>query len=263
MRKTAIAVLSALLLVGSSGAVANAQEVQALSVQEVQEIATREANDPEPITGTASVSADGIVQTSANLDVSVDTAAADESTVVTAFERGEDLQLVSIADDPSELEVSYTFEGKDLLDAGNGIVIVNSQETGETEYMIEPAWAVDANGDSVETSYSVDGSQLTQHINGNGAAYPIVADPYLRYIYNDSGRRTGQELVFNRNQTSYIANGSAGACILLGRSIPGAIACAPVVIVAGHANSTGNCVALRSWGPGWGGTPPIPVSTRC
>jgi hypothetical protein len=47
---------------------------------------------------------------------------------------------------------------------------------------VEPAWAVDANGAPVPTSYSVSGKTITQTVNTAGVkAWPVVADPTVSF----------------------------------------------------------------------------------
>jgi hypothetical protein len=51
---------------------------------------------------------------------------------------------------------------------------------------IKAPWAVDATGRRLSTVYTATGSTLVQHVDHHGAAYPVVADPYVtigRYIY--------------------------------------------------------------------------------
>ena len=52
---------------------------------------------------------------------------------------------------------------------------------GATVGLIEPAWANDANGVAVRTSYRLDGDVLVQRVNHRGAAYPVVADPQVSF----------------------------------------------------------------------------------
>jgi hypothetical protein len=48
---------------------------------------------------------------------------------------------------------------------------------------IEPAWAVDANGVSIPTSYHLNGSTLTQSIDFDAVtAFPVVADPEVKWM---------------------------------------------------------------------------------
>ena len=61
---------------------------------------------------------------------------------------------------------------------------------------IEPAWAYDANGNSVPTSYSVKGNTVTQTVDTSAVtAWPVVADPsvtfgwviYLHWSHSEVG----------------------------------------------------------------------------
>lgn len=77
-----------------------------------------------------------------------------------------------------------------------------SAEVTATVGTIEPAWAVDANGAPVPTSYDVTDGVLTQHVDTAGAAFPVVADPTWAI--------TGPTQVrfrFNRAETATIASG--------------------------------------------------------
>lgn len=42
---------------------------------------------------------------------------------------------------------------------------------------VAPAWALDANGESVPTQYRIEGTTLVQVIDHHGATYPVVGDP--------------------------------------------------------------------------------------
>jgi hypothetical protein len=58
---------------------------------------------------------------------------------------------------------------------------------GAVLYGILAPWAVDSNGDSVATSYSIDGDTLTQHVAHDASdAYPVIADPWLGGVWTDS-----------------------------------------------------------------------------
>ncbi len=101
----------------------------------------------------------------------------------------------------------------------NNVIIDN--ETGESYpesvYAVEPAWAKDANGNSVETSFEISGNTLIQHIEFDEASvFPIVADPqYGGYYYtksnvtysNDwgSGKRCSDNLKAKKGETGTIS----------------------------------------------------------
>lgn len=70
--------------------------------------------------------------------------------------------------------------GSLVLDPKDGIVSVLDAD-GSWIAGIAPAWAKDANGVSLETSYSISGNTLVQTVatGGDGVAFPVVADPWL------------------------------------------------------------------------------------
>lgn len=47
---------------------------------------------------------------------------------------------------------------------------------------IKAPWALDANGKKLQTFYTVKDSKITQHVDTDGAAYPVVADPTVQWI---------------------------------------------------------------------------------
>ena len=46
--------------------------------------------------------------------------------------------------------------------------------------VIDPAWAIDAAGQSVLTRYRIEGTTLIQVIDHHDATYPVVGDPKLK-----------------------------------------------------------------------------------
>lgn len=72
------------------------------------------------------------------------------------------------------LVTSAEYLGKEF-DTGE-VYVVNSQNIITS--VIQPAWAVDADGNDVKTYYKVDGETLTQVVEfDNNSKFPIVADP--------------------------------------------------------------------------------------
>ncbi|TKJ96859.1 hypothetical protein PlfCFBP13513_15740 [Plantibacter flavus] len=68
-------------------------------------------------------------------------------------------------------------EGGYLEELEAGMVIIRDA-AGQYRGGILPAWAKDANGQDVPTSYSIDGSTLTQTVDHTAStAFPVVADP--------------------------------------------------------------------------------------
>ncbi|PFG43031.1 uncharacterized protein DUF2599 [Isoptericola jiangsuensis] len=73
--------------------------------------------------------------------------------------------------------------GAELVDAGDGYFAVVQADSTPLA-MIEPAWALDANGNDVATRYEVEGHSLVQVVeHGDGTAYPVVADPAVAGKY--------------------------------------------------------------------------------
>jgi hypothetical protein len=67
--------------------------------------------------------------------------------------------------------------GSELLVLPDGRVSVAGSD-GAFIAGIDAPWAVDANGNDLETYYTVDGTTLTQHVEfTNETAFPVVADP--------------------------------------------------------------------------------------
>jgi hypothetical protein len=62
---------------------------------------------------------------------------------------------------------------------GGYVVAIDAGGTRIALAEIDEPWAVDANGEEVRTSYSLDGDVLTQSLHGSEIAYPVVADPTI------------------------------------------------------------------------------------
>lgn len=85
--------------------------------------------------------------------------------------------VIEDASAPTDYRFDVAVDGAPAtLEMVEGSVVV-ADASGGTANIINPAWAVDAAGVSVETSYSIDGSTVVQHVQHEGAAYPVVADP--------------------------------------------------------------------------------------
>lgn len=83
-----------------------------------------------------------------------------------------------ISDRAAEHEFGYGMEGfhATIDENGNAAFVTNAAEGALVP--VEPAWAVDANGASVETYYEVRGDRLFQVVVPSAdTAYPVVADP--------------------------------------------------------------------------------------
>jgi hypothetical protein len=154
--------------------------------------------------------------------------------------------VISGADAPTEYRFMFTVDGRPAVlttTEGGGIEVHDG--SGAFVNSIVPAWAVDAAGAAVETSYSVSGNILTQSVAHEGAAYPVIADPRLRcdglWCTNELSRAETRQLAAN-------ALSPGIACRFLG---PGASVCAVVIIGAwAQANialANGQCIGVRVW----------------
>ncbi|MGG7464985.1 MULTISPECIES: hypothetical protein [unclassified Plantibacter] len=116
---------------------------------------------------------------------------------------------------------------------------------GTMANIVLPPWAVDANGHSVPTSYSVEGNVLVQHVNHAGAAYPVVADPSFGC---DALWCT---VLLNKSENSDVADNALNAgilCSFTGAFVP--ICAAMIGLVwakANEARSYGKCAGIRWW----------------
>ena len=66
------------------------------------------------------------------------------------------------------------------VDTGEAYVV---NKDNEIQYIIDPAWAKDANGEDIDTHYEVSGNTLTQVVDfDENSAFPIVADPTAKQV---------------------------------------------------------------------------------
>lgn len=94
------------------------------------------------------------------------------------------LQITTVIEGP-EAPSRYIYPitlpaGGQIVDAGEGYFAILGSD-GLPVAMIEPAWALDANSEAVETYYEILENQLVQVVDhADGAVYPIVADPAVK-----------------------------------------------------------------------------------
>lgn len=88
--------------------------------------------------------------------------------------------LLHIESETAPPEFRFEFdENVELVPLEDGGVVARDVSTGDLLGVIQPAWAVDANGASVPTSYRVDGATLVQSVALTSAtAFPVIADPF-------------------------------------------------------------------------------------
>lgn len=120
--------------------------------------------------------------------------------------------------------------------------------------VVAPAWAVDADGAPVPTHYEVEGDQLIQVVDHEGAAYPVVADPKVSFGWSIYLRYSKREVkdYKARGVISGIASVIAVSCGKLPNTITKAICAASVTVAAGaiintfsRAAAENKCVELK------------------
>ena len=94
---------------------------------------------------------------------------------------GESAFIALIKINSADASTEYRFENAVPDDAeahfgDDGSILFVDADGNEAGY-ISPAWAYDATGAAVPTSYSIDGTTLVQTVDHHGATYPVVADP--------------------------------------------------------------------------------------
>jgi hypothetical protein len=109
---------------------------------------------------------------------------ADGSTTVAIAKQGGSLQIATVIAEPTAPD-RYTYplnlgSGASAAVTESGAVAI-SNSADERVATIAPAWATDAAGREVPTSYELVGSNLIQHVelSDPGIQFPVVADPWL------------------------------------------------------------------------------------
>ena len=79
---------------------------------------------------------------------------------------------------PTAYEFEYELpDGFKLTESDSGNVIIRDAD-GDSLGMIEAPWAVDAEGNPVQTRYTLRDGVLVQAVDHTDAVYPVVADPW-------------------------------------------------------------------------------------
>lgn len=149
------------------------------------------------------------------------------------------------ADGPHEF--TYTF-GENVVPVekadGTGVELVEEHDGfAITVGEVAPAWAVDANGDEVATSYEIQGNALVQVIEASAdATYPVVADPKVTNAWWNT------TIYFSKSETGSLAAGAGGAAAVAAL-IPDPTVSKIIAVAAGVASayigvvqSSGKCI---------------------
>jgi len=154
--------------------------------------------------------------------------------------------VITGANAPTSYRFAFVVDGKPaVLEPADGGAVDVLAADGAFVNSVAPAWAKDATGAALPTSYSVSGNILTQSVTHEGAVYPVVADPRVRC---DSLWCT---LELSRGETRSLAAHvlyAGGPCAVLGGGAP---VCVTVLTgawaMASIALSRGQCVGYRVW----------------
>ncbi|MGX7681695.1 hypothetical protein ACSMXN_22650 [Jatrophihabitans sp. DSM 45814] len=142
----------------------------------------------------------------------------------------------------------YLPAGAHIMDGrSGGYEFVAGQENSAglaTVASIGAPWAKDATGKSLPTTYSLNGNQLSQHVDTTGAIFPVVADPHYTW-----GWVTGT-IYFNKTETKKFAVGVGVAGFIASLTGPWSALlrgyAAWIGAVAGWALADNKCVAFKS-----------------
>ncbi|MGJ4845350.1 hypothetical protein [Leifsonia sp. Le1] len=163
------------------------------------------------------------------------------SVALTGTATAADAGYVVINDASAPDSYAFEFEANGhpaILELVGGRVLVKDA-AGDVVTMLSPAWAVDAYGRQLRTSYSVNGDVLTQRVEHRGAAYPVVADPRVAC----SGLFCTLELT--KRETAQLADNALNAGVVCGVTGPAVVLCTAAVIggwaQANIARNTGQC----------------------
>lgn len=229
--------------------------------------ATVEISDPDLDIPQIEVSLPG------EIEVSEGKVAADGTIVYQATDGGSDAAVQALDDGSVRLqtiipnsdaqhEFTYTFGG-DIVPLENedgAIELVKEFDGGVVSVgVVDEAWAADAHGNDVETSYRIEGNDLVQSVETDSRTpYPIVADPRFT---------TGPlyfNVYFNRHETRNMrdASGVAAAAAGVGTAFAGPVGTAAGAVIAANAAIVAT-LASRWYGDGmclrigwYGGLPP-------
>ncbi|OZD55614.1 hypothetical protein CH252_07105 [Rhodococcus sp. 06-1477-1B] len=148
--------------------------------------------------------------------------ASEGAVAVQTLDEGQTRIQTVIPDSAATHEFGYGMEGfhATIDDGGNAAFVTNATEGALVP--VEPAWAVDANGASVQTYYEVRGDKLFQVVVPTAdTAYPVVADPTWGW------RNAAWGVTLSRSETARIKDYAAASafCAALVKNQRLTIAC--------------------------------------
>jgi hypothetical protein len=164
---------------------------------------------------------------------------------------------ISSSDAPSTYRFPIVGASRLVLEADGSVSVYDGPgaDVDVPAATIAPAWAKDANGNDVPTSYMIDGATLVQTVAFDVAtAFPVIADPTFSGScgWFTCTVRLNRAATRNARDASWIIGAAAGACgaVTAGTaSIVCAAAIAPAAVVmavaAGRYYEAGRCLAIN------------------
>lgn len=166
--------------------------------------------------------------------------------------------FIEIVDETAPDKYTFEFvmpEGWELMKSPETGAVAVLDESGEVVGGVAPPWAVDAEGNEVETSFAVQGkNKLVQTVNHEGATYPVMADPSVTLGQNVYIWFSGWEIAWwGSASAAYL---SAYFCAVWGWVHPvmcavGAAGAAVLITAFNSVFAGSQCryvVAFRYWG---------------
>jgi hypothetical protein len=160
--------------------------------------------------------------------------------------------LISISDRNAPTEYRFPVQ----VPAGGAIELVDDgsveiyDANGVTSFVAAPAWARDATGRAVPTSYRIEGTTLVQIVDHRQFTHPVVADPSIQA---DCGW-VSCTVRLSRSMTRNVRDGVAVLASLVGFCVPlaGPVVCGFIGArlaldraAAGRYYENGNCLGYR------------------
>lgn len=113
----------------------------------------------------------------------------DEGTFIVQATDDGSVQILNVVEKPTafhEFSVSTVVpEGASwVVAAGGSLNLIGG--SGAVIAVADVPWSVDANGTYLETSFTVNGGEITQHTDTSTAAFPVVSDPELWWVIGTS-----------------------------------------------------------------------------
>lgn len=274
-RTVRVVASTATLVMLAAGVSTGASAVEPLADSAAEIVADYVGQEPETLTGEASI---GDILT---------VAPAEETEETLVVQDGERTSVVAAIEDKSTDSVSFELDFTsghrlELAPDGSGGLVFDEAALAELEAqgaslpsgstldlapavaatLFEP-WAVDAAGNELDTHYELQGDTLVQHVDVEGAKFPIAADP--SYGLGHQGPLPVYYIHWTRGETydiSYYNPAAVGFAAYICDWLPGGVvapcralinsSASNMVNTAKKARNAGKCMSMWQGLPGVG-----------